>query len=66
MNLSSPNLRIGHRLGLCFSLILVLMFAGAWLMVSGARDSRESLVRMVEQSNKRLGDIGAMRALLEN
>ncbi|MEP6502525.1 MAG: diguanylate cyclase [Betaproteobacteria bacterium] len=66
MNLSPFTLRIGQRLGLCFSLILVLMFAGAWLMVSGARDSREALVRMVEQSNKRLADIGAMRELLEN
>jgi diguanylate cyclase (GGDEF)-like protein len=66
MNLSPLNLRIGHRLGLCFSLILVLMFAGAWLMVSSARDARETLVRMVEQSNKRLTDIGEMRALLEN
>jgi len=60
------NLRIGHRLGLCFSLILVLMFVGAWLMVTSARDSRETLVRMVEHSNKRLSDIGAMRELLED
>jgi diguanylate cyclase (GGDEF)-like protein len=66
MKLFPLNLRIGHRLGLCFSLILVLMFAGAWLMVSSARESRETLVRMVEHSNKRLTDIGEMRALLEN
>ena len=66
MKLPPLNLRIGHRLGLCFSLILVLMFAGAWLMVSSARDSRETLVRMVEHSNKRMSDIGAMRELLED
>ena len=65
MNLSPFDLRIGHRLGLCFSLILVLMFAGAWLMANSARDSRETLVRMVEESTRRLTDIGAMRALLE-
>ena len=66
MKLSLLDLRIGQRLGLCFSLILVLMFAGAWLMVSSARDSRESLVRMVEQSNRRFAAIGAMRELLEH
>jgi diguanylate cyclase (GGDEF)-like protein len=65
MTLSFLNLRIGQRLGLCFSLILVLMFAGAWLMVSSARDSREALVRMVQASNHRLADIGAMRELIE-
>jgi len=66
MKPSPINLRIGHRLGLCFSLILVLMFAGAWLMVTSARDSRETLVRMVEHANKRMSDIGAMRELLED
>ena len=66
MKPSPLNLRIGHRLALCFSLILVLMLVGAWLMVTGARDSRETLVRMVEHSNRRMSDIGAMRELLED
>ncbi len=35
-------------------------------MVTSARDSRETLVRLVEQSNKRLADIGAMRETLED
>ncbi len=66
VNLSLLDLRIGQRLGLCFSLILVLMFAGAGLMVSSARESRQALVRMVQESNRRLADIGAMRELLEH
>ena len=59
------HLRIGHRLVLCFSLILLLMIGGAWLAVSSSRHARESLVQLVAQSNARQADIRAMRALLE-
>jgi len=59
------HLRIGHRLVLCFSLILLLMIGGAWLAVSSSRHARESLVQLVALSNARQADIRAMRALLE-
>ncbi len=59
------HLRIGHRLVLCFSLILLLMIAGAWLAVSSSRHSREALLQLVELSNARQGDIRNMRSLLE-
>ncbi len=59
------HLRIGHRLVLCFSLILLLMMAGSWLAVSSSRNSREALVRLVETSNARQADIRRMRAMIE-
>ena len=59
------HLRIGHRLVLCFSLILLLMIAGAWLAVSSSRHSREALLHLVEQSSLRQADIRSMRAMLE-
>jgi diguanylate cyclase (GGDEF)-like protein len=59
------HLRIGHRLVLCFSLILLLMMAGAWLAVSSSRHSREALLRLVELSATRQADIRGMRELLE-
>jgi diguanylate cyclase (GGDEF)-like protein len=59
------HLRIGHRLVLCFSLILLLMIAGAWLAVSSSRHSREALLHLVEESNERQADIRNMRAMLE-
>jgi diguanylate cyclase (GGDEF)-like protein len=59
------HLRIGHRLVLCFSLILLLMIAGAWVAVSSSRHSREGLLQLVEQSSARQGDIRSMRAMLE-
>ncbi|HEY8976839.1 MAG TPA: HAMP domain-containing protein, partial [Burkholderiaceae bacterium] len=59
------HLRIGHRLVLCFSLILLLMIGGAWLAVSSSRAARESLVHLVAVSNARQADIRAMRSLLE-
>jgi len=59
------HLRIGHRLVLCFSLILLLMIAGAWLAVSSSRNSREGLLRLVEQSATRQADIRGMREMLE-
>jgi len=59
------HLRIGHRLVLCFSLILLLMIGGAWLAVSSSRHARESLVQLVALSNARQADIRVMRALLE-
>ena len=59
------HLRIGHRLVLCFSLILLLMIGGAWLAVSSSRHARGSLVQLVAQSNARQADIRAMRSLLE-
>ncbi|MCK9684250.1 diguanylate cyclase [Scleromatobacter humisilvae] len=59
------HLRIGHRLVLCFSLILLLMIAGAWLAVSSTRHARESLMQLVVRSNARQADIRDMRALIE-
>ena len=59
------HLRIGHRLVLCFSLILLLMIAGAWLAVSSSRHSREGLLQLVEVSNARQSDIRGMREMLE-
>jgi diguanylate cyclase (GGDEF)-like protein len=59
------HLRIGHRLVLCLSLILLLMMAGSWLAVSSSRHSREGLVRLVEVSNARQADIRKMRAMIE-
>jgi diguanylate cyclase (GGDEF)-like protein len=59
------HLRIGHRLVLCFSLILLLMIAGAWLAVSSSRHSREGLLQLVEVSNARQADIRGMRGMLE-
>ena len=59
------HLRIGHRLVLCFSLILLLMMAGAWLAVSSSRHSREGLLQLVEVSNARQADIRGMREMLE-
>ncbi len=59
------HLRIGHRLVLCFSLILLLMIAGAWLAVSSSRHSREALLHLVELSSTRQGDIRSMRSMLE-
>ncbi len=59
------HLRIGHRLVLCFSLILLLMIAGAWLAVSSSRHSRERLLHLVQVSNQRQADIRGMREMLE-
>ena len=59
------HLRIGHRLVLCFSLILLLMIVGAWLAVSSSRHSREGLLRLVEESASRQADIRGMREMLE-
>ena len=59
------HLRIGHRLVLCFSLIMLLMIAGAWLAVSSSRHARESLLQLVAVSNDRQADVRTMRALLE-
>ena len=59
------HLRIGHRLVLCFSLILLLMIAGAWLAVSSSRHSREGLLQLVDVSNARQADIRGMREMLE-
>ncbi|MBW8759366.1 MAG: diguanylate cyclase [Burkholderiales bacterium] len=59
------HLRIGHRLVLCFSLILLLMIGGAWLAVSSSRTARQSLVQLVAVSNERQADIRMMRSLLE-
>ena len=59
------HLRIGHRLVLCFSLILLLMIGGAWLAVSSSRTARQSLVQLVAESNARQADIRTMRSLLE-
>ena len=59
------HLRIGHRLVLCFSLILLLMMAGSWLAISSSRHSREGLVRLVETSNARQVDIRRMRTMIE-
>jgi diguanylate cyclase (GGDEF)-like protein len=59
------HLRIGHRLVLCFSLILLLMIAGAWLAVSSSRQSREGLLQLVEVSDARQADIRGMRGMLE-
>ena len=59
------HLRIGHRLVLCFSLILLSMIAGAWLAVSSSRHSREALLHLVEQSGSRQSDIRGMREMLE-
>ena len=59
------HLRIGHRLVLCFSLILLLMIAGAWLAVSSTRHARESLLQLVAVSNARQADIRGMREMLE-
>ena len=59
------HLRIGHRLVLCFSLILLLMIGGAWLAVSSSRTARQSLVQLVALSNARQADIRTMRSLLE-
>src|SRR6201997_2935668 len=59
------HLRIGHRLVLCFSLILLLMIAGAWLAVSSSRHSRESLLQLVHSADARRADIRSMRTMLE-
>ena len=59
------HLRIGHRLVLCFSLILLLMIGGAWLAVSSSRHSRQGLLQLVEQSGARQADIRGMREMLE-
>ena len=59
------HLRIGHRLVLCFSLILLLMIVGAWLAVSSSRHSREGLLHLVEESASRQADIRGMREMLE-
>ena len=59
------HLRIGHRLVLCFSLILMLMMAGAWLAVSTSRHSRETLLQLVQTADARRADIRAMRTMLE-
>jgi diguanylate cyclase (GGDEF)-like protein len=60
------HLRIGHRLVLCFSLILLLMIAGAWLAVSSSRHSRETLLQLVQTANARGADIRSMRSMLEH
>jgi len=59
------HLRIGHRLVLCFSLILLLMIAGAWLAVSTSRHSRETLLQLVQTANAQRADIRVMRTMLE-
>jgi len=59
------HLRIGHRLVLCFSVILLLMIVGAWVAVSSSRHARQALVQLVAVSNARQADVRAMRALLE-
>jgi diguanylate cyclase (GGDEF)-like protein len=59
------SLRIGHRLALCFSLILAMMIAGAWLAVSSARESREAILRLVQVSSARTQDLGALRRMVE-
>jgi len=65
MNTFFRHLRIGHRLVLCFALILLLMIAGSWLAVSSSRHSREALLHLVQQSSSRQSDIRGMRTLLE-
>ena len=64
MTFSSRNLRIGYRLGLCFTVILALMIGIAWLAVSSSRDSRQALLRVVTLSNTRQADVAAMRLSL--
>jgi diguanylate cyclase (GGDEF)-like protein len=55
------DLSIGYRLGLCFSLILLLMIGVAGVALGSARSSRDQLVHMVVASNGRLADLEAMR-----
>lgn len=64
MKISPRRLRIGHRLSLCFSLILLLMIVVAWLAVSTARESRHALLRLIDISNTRTSDISNMRQAL--
>lgn len=61
MHSSPRDLSIGYRLGLCFSLILLLMIGVAGIALGGARNSRDQLVHMVVASNGRLADLEAMR-----
>ena len=61
MHASARDLSIGYRLGLCFSLILLLMIGVAGVALGSARNSRDQLVRMVVASNGRLSDLEAMR-----
>ena len=64
MTFSSRNLRIGYRLGLCFTVILALMIGIAWLAVSSSRDSRQALLRVVTLSATRQADVAAMRVAI--
>jgi diguanylate cyclase (GGDEF)-like protein len=61
MHASARDLSIGYRLGLCFSLILLLMIGVAGVALGSARSSRDQLVHMVVASNGRLADLEAMR-----
>jgi len=61
MHATPRDLSIGYRLGLCFSLILLLMIGVAGVALGSARSSRDQLVHMVVASNGRLADLEAMR-----
>jgi diguanylate cyclase (GGDEF)-like protein len=65
MPLAPRSLRIGHRLALCFSLILSLAIAGVWLAVSSARDSRAAMRELVEVAKARAADLSTMRQVVE-
>ena len=58
------HLRIGYRLGACFSAMLLLMATGTWLAASSSRLSREALARVVKLTAQHQADLSAMRLAL--
>jgi diguanylate cyclase (GGDEF)-like protein len=57
--------RIGQRLVLCLTLILLLMLSGMALSVVSYQDSREMLHRRTSASTSRLSDIKSIRRMVE-
>ena len=61
MKLSIRNLKIGYRLALCISMILVLMLGVSFIAVTGAKKPRQQLATLIGDSNARLMTIAEMR-----
>lgn len=58
---SIRNLKIGYRLALCISLILILMLGVSFIAVTGAKTPRRQLATLIADSNTRLTTVADMR-----
>jgi diguanylate cyclase (GGDEF)-like protein len=61
MKLPFRNLKIGYRLALCISMILILMLGVSFIAVTGAKNPRRQLGTLIADSNARLMTVADMR-----